>query len=82
MALHHLYRKGQRTRLSAEDRDDHAALGAGLDLGQVVIALGVAGIDGEVPRGVARLDDIAEGGEGFAAEGLDGQDFRHGETPF
>ena len=69
VALHHLYRKGQRTRLSAEDRDDHAALGAGLDLGQVVIALGVAGIDGEVPRGVARLDDIAEGAKASRLRG-------------
>ena len=33
-----------------------------------MIALGVAGVDGEVLGRITGLDDLAEGGEGLAAE--------------
>jgi hypothetical protein len=65
--------KGRRARLAAEDGDDHAPVGAGLDVGEVVVALGVAGVDGEVADRIAGLDELAEGGEGLAGERLDGE---------
>ena len=77
MALHHLHGEGQGARLAAEEGDDDTPVGAGLDVGEVVIALGVAGVDGEVLGRVAGLDELAEGGEGLAGERFDGQGKGH-----
>src|SRR5690606_2111802 len=71
MALHQRETHRAGARLAAEDADERSsAPGRDIDAGEIVEALGKAGIDGEMRRTVG-LDDIAEGGEGFAREGLD-----------
>jgi hypothetical protein len=71
VAFHQREAQRDRARLAAEDADERpSAPGRDIDLGEIMEALGKAGIDGEM-RSAAGLDDIAEGGEGFAREGLD-----------
>jgi hypothetical protein len=71
MAFHERETQGGGARLAAEDADEGASAPCGnIDAGEIVEALGKSGIDGEM-RSTLGLDDIAEGGEGFARQGLD-----------
>src|SRR6185503_13793676 len=62
-----------RQRPGAEEADHALAAAVGdVDLGQRVVADGVALVDVDPRRRVAGLDDAAEGGEGLLGEGFGG----------
>jgi hypothetical protein len=74
VAFHQREAQRGRARLAAKDADERPSTSSrDIDAGEIMESLGEAGIDGEMRSSVG-LDDIAEGSEIFAREGLDVED--------
>ena len=77
MPLHHADFQGRGVGLAAKEVDDHVSVRAGrFQLGEIVIALALSGVDRKM-LGAVHLDDIAEGGEGLAGKRISGDDTGH-----